>query len=107
MPPLEMPVAAQSQEATDTTLEVKTVIPPLVEKMGAGDEEPEDKLMDFDDMLPHIGEFGLYQKILFLLLCPFAFFVAFVYFGQIFITLTPEQHWCHVPALANLSVEQR
>ena len=67
----------------------------------------EKSLMDFDDMLPHIGEFGLYQKILFILLAPFAFFVAFVYFTQIFITVTPEGYWCRIPELMNLTVEQR
>ena len=67
----------------------------------------EKSLMDFDDMLPHIGEFGLYQKILFALLAPFAFFVAFVYFTQIFITVTPEGYWCRIPELMNLTVEQR
>jgi hypothetical protein len=67
----------------------------------------EKSLMDFDDMLPHIGEFGLYQKILFILLAPFAFFVAFVYFTQIFITVTPEGYWCRIPELRNLTVEQR
>ncbi|GBP56638.1 Carcinine transporter [Eumeta japonica] len=69
------------------------------------DREPEKKATDFDDLLPHVGEFGLYQKILFLLMIPFAFFVAFVYFSQIFMTITPEQHWCWIPELANLSVE--
>lgn len=64
-------------------------------------------VMDFDDLLPHIGDFGLYQKILFLLMIPFAFFVAFVYFSQIFMTLVPEEHWCRVPELANLSLEER
>lgn len=63
--------------------------------------------MDFDDLLPYIGEFGLYQKILFLLMIPFAFFVAWIYFTQIFITINPEQHWCKVPELANLTVEER
>jgi hypothetical protein len=67
----------------------------------------EKTLMDFDDMLPHIGEFGLYQKILFTLLAPFAFFVAFVYFTQIFITVTPEGYWCRIPELMNLAAEQR
>lgn len=65
------------------------------------------KDVDFDDLLPYIGEFNRYQKILFLLMIPFAFFVAWVYFSQIFITLIPEEHWCKVPALENLTVEQR
>jgi hypothetical protein len=69
--------------------------------------QEEKAIMDFDDMLPHVGEFGLYQKILFALLAPFAFFVAFVYFTQIFITLTPEGYWCEVPQLRNLTAEQR
>lgn len=64
-------------------------------------------VMDFDDLLPHIGDFGLYQKILFLLMIPFAFFVAFVYFSQIFMTLVPEEHWCRVPELEHLSLEER
>jgi hypothetical protein len=70
-------------------------------------QEEQLAMMDFDDMLPHIGEFGLYQKILFALLAPFAFFVAFVYFTQIFITLTPEGYWCNIPELKNLTAEQR
>ncbi|CAG4948736.1 unnamed protein product [Parnassius apollo] len=69
-------------------------------------EDSSKKATDFDDLLPYVGEFGLYQKILFLLMIPFAFFVAFVYFSQIFMTIVPEQHWCWVPELANLTVEQ-
>lgn len=69
--------------------------------------EPATVAMDFDDLLPHIGDFGLYQKILFLLMIPFAFFVAFVYFSQIFMTLVPEEHWCKVPELDHLSLEER
>lgn len=73
------------------------------------DEKSKDdgKLLDFDDVLPHIGEFGVYQKVLFLLMIPYAFFVAFVYFTQIFITVAPEEHWCYVPELAHLTAEER
>lgn len=63
--------------------------------------------LDFDDILPHIGEFGTYQKILFFLMIPFAFFVAFVYFSQIFLTLVPEKHWCRIYELEHLPTEQR
>ncbi|XP_034942463.1 organic cation transporter protein-like [Chelonus insularis] len=67
----------------------------------------EQNSMDFDDLLPYVGEFGIYQKILFILMIPFAFFVAWVYFTQIFITLVPENYWCNIPELENLTVEQR
>ncbi|XP_020280185.1 organic cation transporter protein [Pseudomyrmex gracilis] len=70
-------------------------------------QEQQPKDLDFDDLLPHVGEFGVYQKILFVLMIPFAFFVAWVYFSQIFITLVPEDHWCRVPELENLTVEER
>lgn len=63
--------------------------------------------LDFDDILPHIGEFGTYQKILFFLMIPFAFSVAFVYFSQIFLTLVPEKHWCRISELEHLTIEQR
>lgn len=69
------------------------------------EEQPKD--MDFDDLLPHIGEFGTYQRILFVLMIPFAFFVAWVYFSQIFITLVPDEYWCRVPELENLTREER
>ncbi|CAK9820774.1 Organic cation transporter protein [Anthophora plagiata] len=63
--------------------------------------------VDFDELLPYVGEFGLYQKILFILMIPFASFVAWVYFSQIFITLIPDEYWCLVPELENLTVDQR
>lgn len=68
---------------------------------------PVTKIIDFDDLLPHVGEFGLFQKILFLCMIPFAFFVAFVYFSQIFITLVPEEHWCIAPELSHLDLDTR
>lgn len=65
------------------------------------------EVADFDDLLPHVGEFGLYQKLLFIMMIPFTFSVASVYFAQIFITLVPEKHWCMIPELQNLTLEQR
>lgn len=81
---------------------------PVVKGRKSGqDDQEQPKDMDFDDLLPHVGEFGRYQRILFVLMVPFAFFVAWVYFSQIFITLVPEEHWCRVPELENLTVEER
>lgn len=65
------------------------------------------KFIDFDDMLPHIGQFGLYQRVMFLLMIPHLFSVAFVYFAQIFITVAPDDHWCYVPELAHLTTQKR
>lgn len=86
-----------SDAMSDKNANTKTVSP----------DSTKEPSIDFDDLLPHIGEFGRYQKILFLCMIPFAFFVAFVYFSQIFITLVPEEHWCNVPELGDLSVEER
>lgn len=84
------------------------VMPARLDMSGDFKHQPQpQRVIDFDDLLPHLGEFGRYQKILFLLMIPFAFFVAFVYFSQIFITLVPDEHWCFVPELAELTVEQR
>lgn len=65
------------------------------------------KVADFDDVLPYVGEFGIYQMILLMLMAPFCFFLAFTYFSQVFITLVPD-HWCLVPQLngTGLTVEQ-
>ncbi|ODM94683.1 Organic cation transporter 1 [Orchesella cincta] len=51
-------------------------------------------MLDFDGMLMHVGEFGLYQKILFTFQAPFCIFVTFVLFGQVFMTLYPMNYWC-------------
>lgn len=62
--------------------------------------------LDFDDILPLFHEFGLYQKLLFVMMIPFLFFTAFVYFGQFFMTLMPE-HRCKIDELMSLSKEKR
>lgn len=76
------------------------------ERRPSGERE-ETEVLDFDDILPYLGEFGLYQRILFLLMIPFTFFVSFVYFSQIFMTLIPDDFWCMVPELQNMTVEER
>lgn len=83
-----------------------------VERSTNNDRKPsgipeETEVLDFDDILPYLGEFGIYQRILFLLMIPFTFFVSFVYFSQIFMTLIPDDFWCMVPELQNMTVEER
>lgn len=72
-----------------------------------GKDQPLKTDIDFDDLLPHIGNFGNYQIILFLLLAPYTLFYVFVYFTQIFITLVPNDYWCNVPELLHLEASDR
>ena len=62
--------------------------------------------VDFDAMLPHIGEMGRYQLGLYLIMCvPATLPAAFLAFNQVFISGEPD-HWCRVPevlAQGNLS----
>jgi len=46
-----------------------------------------------------IGQFGRFQVMLFLFMIPFCFITAFVYLGQIFMSLTPSKYYCLVPEL--------
>ena len=61
--------------------------------------EQKPKIENFDDILPYVGEAGRYQWLLFIILLPFTFVYAFLYFAQFFITLVPEEHWCKIPEL--------
>ncbi|XP_002083782.2 beta-alanine transporter isoform X1 [Drosophila simulans] len=66
-----------------------------------------DDYIDFDDLLPMIGQFGRFQIRLFLFMIPFCFITAFVYLGQIFMCLTPTKYYCYVPELLHTPVELR
>ncbi|CAG2054257.1 unnamed protein product, partial [Timema podura] len=58
--------------------------------------------MDLDDLLPQIGEFGRYQKLLLWLVClPACVPCGFCAFNQLFMADTPD-HWCWVDDLADL-----
>lgn len=61
---------------------------------------------DFDDLLPEIGEFGVFQKLMFLFMIPFCFIAPFVYLSQIFMTLTPTDYYCFVPELSLIPSEE-
>ncbi|XP_063364715.1 carcinine transporter-like [Cydia amplana] len=70
-------------------------------------EKKESEEVTYDDLLSSAGEFGLYQKILFLSTFPFYAFGVVSYFEQLFITEVSPDHWCNVPELANLTAMQR
>ena len=55
--------------------------------------------VDFDSILPHVGEMGIYQMGLFLLMCiPACLPAAFLAFNQVFLSASPD-HWCKVTEL--------
>lgn len=120
MPPQEKSVPESQKESTDKN-DCSYSTASYTNKGFTGDSQKDSTKIDmsknekigdesafeFDDLLPHIGEFGIYQKLLFLMMIPFAFFVAWVYFTQIFITINPEEHWCRIPELENMTAEER
>ena len=68
------------------------------------------KPFDLDDLLPKIGQFGRYQKLLlFLIVLPACIPCGFCAFNQLFMTETPSDYWCAVPDLNNItsSVQER
>jgi len=63
--------------------------------------------VDVDDLLPQIGEFGRYQKLLIWLVClPACIPCGFGAFNQLFMQQTPD-HWCRIPDLMHLSMASR
>lgn len=65
---------------------------------------------DFDDLLPHVGEFGRYQKLLVWLVClPACIPCGFHAFNQLFMASVPD-HWCKSSPdldVSNWTVEER
>ncbi|KAG5878987.1 hypothetical protein JTB14_019642 [Gonioctena quinquepunctata] len=63
--------------------------------------------MDMDDLLPQVGEFGTYQKLMLWLVClPACFPCGFGAFNQLFMADVPE-HWCKVSQLSNFTEEEQ
>ena len=61
--------------------------------------------MKFDDVIEKTGAFGRFQLITFLLIGGFGFWT---YHGVAApFVVFPLEHWCKIPALANLSYEQQ
>lgn len=65
------------------------------------------KDIDYDTLLSSAGELGRYQILLMLSTFPFYFFGVNVYFSQLFMTEVPQQHWCWIPELINLTQNER
>ena len=70
------------------------------------DEERERKIKDFDDILKYIGGWGPFQYMLTLIFFPFNIFLGYVYLAPVLTLFTPP-HWCMVPQLTNMTVEER
>lgn len=60
-----------------------------------------------EKVLHYAGDLGRYQKLLIVAMMPLGFTFAYIYFVQMFITVTPQNYWCRIPELANLSMELR
>ncbi|XP_050684651.1 solute carrier family 22 member 3-like isoform X2 [Leptidea sinapis] len=76
-------------------------------KVARGHLQPDEDTDTLESILQHVGEMGRYQILLFLSMAPFAFVYCCVYFLQMFITTTPQRHWCKVPQLQHLDMELR
>ncbi|XP_030053922.1 solute carrier family 22 member 3 [Microcaecilia unicolor] len=57
----------------------------------------------FDEALKEAGEFGRFQKRVFLLLCLTGITFAFSFVGIVFLGHTPENYWCRSPGAAEFS----
>ncbi|BFF95706.1 carcinine transporter [Drosophila madeirensis] len=67
-----------------------------------------DEAFDLDDLLPTIGEFGKYQKLLVFGIClPACIPCGFCAFNQLFMADTPDDYWCRIPELGDMQLEQR
>ncbi|XP_039951472.1 carcinine transporter-like [Bactrocera tryoni] len=72
------------------------------------DNENLDESLDLDDLLPSIGEFGIYQKMLVFGIClPACIPCGFCAFNQIFMANVPNDYWCKVPELLDIPIEKR
>jgi len=52
------------------------------------------KKKSFNEVLIACGDFGLQQKLLFMMQCLLSLHYSFLLFGPMFLSLTPTTHWC-------------
>ncbi|GLV44849.1 Beta-alanine transporter [Carabus blaptoides fortunei] len=63
--------------------------------------------MDFDEILPFVGEYGMYQKLMiWFVLLPGTIPCGFNAYSQLFMA-TNLDHWCKIPELQYLLPEQQ
>ncbi|XP_072907642.1 solute carrier family 22 member 2-like [Hemitrygon akajei] len=55
----------------------------------------------FDDLLEEAGEFGVFQKMAFTLVCITSATFSYLYIGIVFLAFTPR-HWCRSPGVSEL-----
>lgn len=94
-------------EAANRKLKVKRVSSSDISTSSGNDTGNSDEILDFDDIIHHFGDCGRYQMLLFVLMIPFICFIAFVFYSQMLITLVPANHWCKIPELESLSLQER
>ncbi|XP_058024252.1 solute carrier family 22 member 3 [Ahaetulla prasina] len=56
----------------------------------------------FDEVLKQAGDFGKFQKKVFLLLCQTGVTFSFLFVGIVFLGRDPEQYWCRIPCVSEL-----
>ncbi|XP_005267164.1 solute carrier family 22 member 3 isoform X4 [Homo sapiens] len=57
----------------------------------------------FDEALQRVGEFGRFQRRVFLLLCLTGVTFAFLFVGVVFLGTQPDHYWCRGPSAAALA----
>jgi len=65
------------------------------------------KEIHYDDLLKQIGEFGRYQKVLFVLGNIFSIACCVSNMGYVFIADAPTDHWCKVDSTSHLNLSQQ
>lgn len=58
------------------------------------------------NVVPLLGEFGIYQNYLIVMLMSSCFFIAFIYLAQAFLVVVPTEFWCKLPQVKDLTAEQ-
>ncbi|XP_020842401.1 solute carrier family 22 member 3 isoform X2 [Phascolarctos cinereus] len=57
----------------------------------------------FDEVLQKAGEFGRFQRRVFLLMCLTGITFAFLFVSVVFLGISPDHHWCQGPSAAELA----